>query len=102
MLVACSLLGKLKGPFGRSGKWLAGNKFVNFMITINRSEHDGLAWKKEVANALKQGSNVTLTNFVYDSDMNHCEEIGKKHKAKVSLHLDYTVCCFTVSGKRKR
>ncbi len=72
------------------------------MITIDRSEHEGLAWKKEVANALKQGSSVTLTNFRQDSDMDHCEEIGEKYKARVSLHLDYTVCCFKVPGKRKR
>ena len=72
------------------------------MITINRLEHDGLAWKRDVAKALKHGNNVTLTNIHYDSDMDHCHEIGKKHKAKISLHLDYTVCCFKVAGAKRR
>ena len=72
------------------------------MITINRTEHDGLAWKKKVAEALKAGHSVTLKNLLYDSDMEHCEAIKKKHGVKLSVHLDYTVCCFTNAEKKKR
>jgi hypothetical protein len=76
-----------------------GTNFFNFMITIDRTEYKGSSWKKEVTNALKEGSNVTLKNFRHDSDINHSKEIGKMHRAKVSLHLDYTVCCFKILNK---
>jgi hypothetical protein len=71
------------------------------MITIDRLEHKGPAWKKHVMSALKDGNNVTLKNFQHASDYNHCKEIGEKHQAKVSLHLDYTVCCFKIPIKAR-
>lgn len=72
------------------------------MITIDRMKYKGTTWKKRVTDALKEGDNVTLKNFRIVSDLNYCEEIGKNHEAKVSLHLDHTVCCFHLSSKKKR
>jgi hypothetical protein len=72
------------------------------MITIDRMKYQGTTWKRRVSDALKEGDNVTLKNFRIVSDLNNCEEIGKKHRAKVSLHLDHTVCCFHLSSKKKR
>jgi len=64
------------------------------MITIDHIEYDDQSWTRDVSTALKKGSNVTLKNFRYDSDMNYCQEIGRQHHVKVTLHLDHTVCCF--------
>jgi len=66
------------------------------MITIDRNKYEGSLWKKDVINALKEENNVTLKNFQHDSDLSHCKEIGNKNNAKVSLHLDKTVCCFKI------
>lgn len=72
------------------------------MTIINRIEYNDHSWKKDIAKALKQGSNVTLKNFRRDFDMSDCQEIGDKHKARVTLHLDQTVCCFKISNKGNR
>lgn len=72
------------------------------MITIDRMKYKGTTWKRRVTDALKEGDNVTLKNFRIVSDLNNCEEIGKNHGAKVSLHLDHTVCCFHLSREKKR
>jgi hypothetical protein len=70
------------------------------MITIDRMKYKGTTWKRRVTDALKEGDNVTLKNLRLVSDLNYCEEIGKKFRAKVSLHLDHTVCCFHLSSKK--
>jgi hypothetical protein len=77
--------------------------FEDFMITIDRIEYDDQSWTRDVSDALKRGTNVTLKNFRYDSDMNLCQEIGKVHQVKVTLHLDHTVCCFEkIVGQKNR
>jgi hypothetical protein len=69
------------------------------MTTINRLEYGDQSWKKEVTNALEKGDSVTLKNFRFHSDMNHCEEIGKIRRVRVTLHLDHTVCCFEIDSQ---
>src|SRR5580658_8025679 len=44
---------------------------IHFMIIIDRSKYDGLAWTQAVVKALQKGSNVTLKQFHRDTDMAH-------------------------------